>query len=792
MSSYVTNKISIPAPPQVHLSPVPPNFQIPSEEEQIDLRKYYRIIRKRLWYIILVVVVVMSGVTFYTLKLPKIYRATATIQIETKAPQILGRQVEEISELGTGSYYSNKEYYQTQYKVIKSRDVSSRVVKKLKLDSDQEFLYPIETMKDPSFRGKNLSIKDATLKLQGMIIVEPIRESRLVNISIEHPIPTKSQVIANTVAEEYLNYNLEVVLESTINAVKWLSNQLETLQGELEKAEKDLYDFKNRENLLSVSLEDRQNYLANEIQKISEGLADIKKKRIELTAKKSQIEKIETRDPLNMPITPLLDNPLIQNLKNQYAQLTQEKVKMAQEHDENWPAMKELDAKLTDIQKNIQREVNNIIKSIELQFNETIEAEEGYRKQLNQLQQQALEMNLKEIEYNKLFREKENTEKLYSLVLSRTKEADLQKILKANNIRILDRAIKPTSPVKPKVKINLLIGLILGLLGGLGLAFFLEYMDMTIKTQEEVEQELGLTFLGIIPSMGPESSKRGHYYSLKTIREKIDRKKLDEKESTKLLNKDLFILNYPKSSVAECVRSIRTNILFKSTEHPIKQILITSPAPQEGKTTVAIALAITMAQSGNKTLLVDTDMRRPRIHKSFDLPNNSGISSAILGIDNLKSAIQKTQIENLDILPCGPIPPNPAEILHTKRFVEITSEIASLYDRVIYDSPPVAAVTDPVILSTIVDGVILVVKPLITLKSAIKQARKAILDVGKNIIGVIFNDLDLENKEYGYYHYYYSRKYGYYSRYSTDTEKEEKTTSISKTNDHEDSLPGEP
>jgi succinoglycan biosynthesis transport protein ExoP len=244
-----------------------------------------------------------------------------------------------------------------------------------------------------------------------------------------------------------------------------------------------------------------------------------------------------------------------------------------------------------------------------------------------------------------------------------------------------------------------------------------------------------------------------------------------------VFNKDLFVLENPKSSVAECIRSIRTNILFKSAERPIRNILITSPAPQEGKTTVGISLAITMAQSGNRTLIVDTDMRRPRVHKAFNIPNTSGISSAILGIESLSQAIVPSGVENLEVLPCGPIPPNPAEILHTKRFVEIVGELSLKYDRIVFDSPPVVAVTDAVILSTICDGVLIVIRPLSTLKSAARQAKKQILDVGGNIVGVVFNDLDLENRQYGYYHYYYSRKYGYYSRYEDARDSTDDATS---------------
>lgn len=728
------------------------------EEEQIDVRRYLRIVLKRFWQILLVALVVVGAVTFYTLRLPKIYRATTIIQIDPRAPQILGREVEEVSELGTGSYWSNKEYYETQYKVIKSRNVAERVVKEEGLHRSPMFIEPLETIENRDHEVQPVTVDEASRKLQAMIIVEPVKDSRLVNLSVEHPDPRTAQKIANAVADAYIQHNLEHVQSSTVDAARWLNKQLDKQSDDLNDSEKALHFFKEENNLLSVSLDDRQNYLSNEIDKITEGLGEMKQKRIELKAKRSQIKSIDTDDPLSLPITPLLDSPLIQNLKAQYAELAQRKSELAEEHGPNWPAMKEIDAKLDEIRKTIDREVKNVLRSIDLQYKEAIKAEKGYLDAMAELNERALDMNLKEIEFNHLYRQNQQNERTFTLLLERSEEARLQQILKRNNIRILDRALEPMVPAKPRVRLNILIALIIGLMAGVGLAFFLEYMDVTIKTQDEVEQEVGLAFLGIVPSIGQQAGRRGKYGRYGKSRKMLGKGR-EKKED---INKDLFVSTHPTSAVSECVRSIRTNIMFMSPDEPIRRLMITSPGPQEGKTTLVLNLAIAMAQSGSRVLVVDTDLRRPRVHKAFGASNDKGITSILLGAAAIEDVVLTTEVENLFVLPCGPIPPNPAELILTEKFKKLVGDLSDRYDRVIFDSPPVTAVTDAAILVHHVDGAILVFRPLATHKSAAKQTKRALEDVGGNILGAVFNNLDLENKDYGYYHYYYYRKYGYY------------------------------
>jgi succinoglycan biosynthesis transport protein ExoP len=308
----------------------------------------------------------------------------------------------------------------------------------------------------------------------------------------------------------------------------------------------------------------------------------------------------------------------------------------------------------------------------------------------------------------------------------------------------LERAVVPTVPIRPRPIQNLVIGLMLGLGIGIGLAFLIEALDNTLKTQADVEQVMGVPVLGLVPIIGSAPGAEA------------------SRQNDNLRERDLGVFLDPKSIAAECCRSIRTNILFMSPDRPLRTMVVTSPSPQEGKTTTAINLAVTMAEAGGRILLVDTDMRRPRLHRSFGVPNQSGISTVIVGKATLQEAIKRTDVPNLDVLTCGPVPPNPSELLHTERFRVVLADCAKLYDRVILDSPPTSAVTDPAVLGNLSDGVVLVVKAGETTREAGLHARRQLMSAKARLFGVVVNAIDFSNPAYGYDYYYRNYyRYGY-------------------------------
>lgn len=720
-------------------------------EPEIDLRRYLRILDRRKWVILVFLAVVVAGVTAWTLRQTPIYRATATVQVDLRAPSVLGREVEQVEELGTGSYWNNQEYLTTQLKVVQSREVAAAVVKTLHLEQDEDFVGPPEEPRTPT------QIADA---VRGRIKAEVVRDARLIEISVEDPDPERARDIANATAEAYLEQNVERMLSATVSAVDWLSRQATDLQKQLEDSERALYEFRKNHDILSVSLEDRQNIIANQIQKLSDAATEASTRRIELAAKVREMRTLSKMDPLEMPVERLIDNGLVRELKQEHSQLAKERESLSEIYGENWPRIREIDAELASIRGTIDREVKSVLASMEGELRAAQGTESGIRAALDKVQQEALALNVHEVDYNRLEREQKNNEKMYDLVLGRSTETDLARLLRVNNLRVLDQAITPVAPVKPRVHINILLGVVLGLIGGIGLALLLEMLDVTVKSQADLDH-FGAPFLGILPSIEPALERRA----------KRRRKRANGHALTGM-KKDLFVHEHPKSTVSEAARSLRTNLLFTSAEGELRAMVVTSPGPREGKTTVAASLAIVMAQSGSRTVIVDTDMRRPRIHHAFDISSEQGISSVIAGQKTLDDVIQETEVPDLWVIPCGPTPPNPSELLHTARFRELLVQLQDRFDRVIFDSPPIGAVTDAVILATQLDGVVVVAKAAQTRKDGVIQSLAQLHDVGAHILGTVLNDVDLSRREYGYYHYYYRGKGKgyYYQGYGSDRE----------------------
>lgn len=331
-----------------------------------------------------------------------------------------------------------------------------------------------------------------------------------------------------------------------------------------------------------------------------------------------------------------------------------------------------------------------------------------------------------------------------------------------NNLRVLDYAIVPTTPVKPRTSMIIAIAFFFGLLGGIALALLLDALDVSVKGQQDLER-MGLVFLGLVPSINEAINryKRNRNTKKKNV---IDGDEDPVVIPPEKISPELVVHQLPKSTVAESCRVIRTNLLFMSPERELRTLLVTSPGPQEGKTTVAISLAIVMAQGGSRVVLIDLDMRRPRVHQPFGFKKEPGMSEAILGKRTIDEIVRSTDIKGLWIIPSGPVPPNPAELLHTERFSLLLRELSEKFDRVVIDSPPLGPVTDAAIISTQVDGVVMVAKSGATRRAAIKAAWRQLKEIGARVLGTVLNNVSAK-RSYGYYNYYYYRKrgYGYYA-----------------------------
>lgn len=728
------------------------NSEAASEQEDtLDLRDIWIVILKRRWAIFIFFLVVITIVMIYTLRQQKIYQATASIIIEPMAPEVLSG-VREVVDLGTGGYWTNKEFYETQYNIIKSRAIARRVIDKLGLDKDAHFL-GLDHIKDPQERERVAKKVDPIKRLISRITVEPIRNSRMVYIKVEDPNPEFAALLANTVASAYIEANLDTKLDATKSAGDWLSDQLNSLKEKVEKSEKALHDFKKAHNILSVSLEDNQNMLSQRLRSLSESLNKTEVQKIELKSMKDIVEKVK-EDPSKIDSLDMISqNSLIQRLKEEYIKAKTAFLDITEKYGERHQKYQVAKKQLDLVEANIRQEMSNILESFENRYRAIVNTISELKRSIEETKQQAMDLNKLEVEYIKLKRDADNNLNLYQIVLKRQKETDLTGLLRANNVRRLDNALVPQSPIKPRINLHLLLGILIGIVGGVALAFLLERVDNTIKTQEDIERYLKLPFLGLIPLMKED-----------------DTRTLEQKG----ISNDLFVIEFPKSPVAESCRAIRTNLMFLSAEKRMKAIVVTSAGPRDGKTITVISLAISMAQTGKRTLIVDTDMRRPRIHRVFNIENTTGISNYLISDVTLSQVVFPSNVPNLTICPCGPIPPNPAELMYTQRFREFVRDARESFDIVIFDSPPIAAVTDGVVISKIVDGVIVVAKAKKTTKNAVLQLKRQLKDVNAYIIGTILNEIDLESKEYNYYYYsYYYRHYGYY--YGADRYEREKS-----------------
>ena len=720
--------MSPPNQPARPLAPVQEPLR-PTARETPDLRRVLGVLVRRRWVIASVFALVLVLFALKTLREPKVYTASVSLVIELQAPKVLGDQVQDVSDI-SASFWQSKEFFETQFRILKSRAVAERVVQRLSLDRDEDFL-GVRGIKDAGQRGEALRASDAVAILRSRLRVEPVRDSRVVNVLVDDQTPKKAALLADTVADEFIQFNLTEKLGTSKSASEWLRDQVDELQQKLAQSEEQLGKYKRENDILTASLEDSQSMVSRRLAALSDALTKVREQRAELSARLGLVRDARAHGNLR-DLPQVLASPLLQAERTRALQLGEELAEAETRYGEDHPKLRALAERHKAAHANVSREEESIARAAELEAKQAADTETNLSRLLDGVKREAFEVNRKEVDYNRLRREQENNAKIVELVTRRLKDVDLAGLLRTNNVRLLDKAEVPAAASSPNLRFALVLGGLLGLLAGASAAFLLEQLDNTVQGQEDLEAAAQAAFLGIIPEAG-DGDEGG----------------------------DLLIHKKPKSPVAECLRTVRTNLLFIGTERPLQKLLVTSSGPQEGKTTAVIDLGITFAQSGQKVLLVDTDLRRPRIHKAFSLPDGLGLTSVLLDASRLAEAVRHTDVPGLFILPCGPLPPNPAELLHTERFRALLVELSRRYDRILFDSPPVAAVTDALILASQVDGVVLLAKAGKTTREAVVRTRRALADVQARVVGTILNAVDLRRRRgYDSTYYAYSAYYG--------------------------------
>lgn len=721
-----------------------------SAQPPINVLAVWRTVRKHWPTALATALAVALGVTFYTLGQTKIYQASATIQFDPNPPRPLGKGVDMVVDIGAGNYWSNREYHETQYKIIQSMRVALPVVEQLDLQHDASFMTNKLSAKQPPTSA--VRPEDVAEVLRSRLTVAPVKESRLAVVQFEDADPVRAQRVLSTLLDTYVEQNLDYARTSTGSAVDWLGVQLDKVRKDLETNERALHQYKLDKNVLSLDPDAQSNMLREEMKQLNDELTSVRAKKQGVAAQRGELLKVKANDPTHMPANELLQSPLIQQLRQRYEDAVRERAgSLGSGKGAGHPEVVAADARVNAARLALLAEVKNVQQAIDREFTVVTRQEAGLSGLFEASKRRALELNLLEVDYNRLRRSRDNTEKLYSMLLERTKESDLARMMHVNNIRVIDRPLQPERPLRPRVPLNIAFGMLGGLALGVAAAMARSVLDRTIKTPDDVESEMGVVFLGLLPEIGSRGQAGTYHQSRRRRREKMQ-----------IRNPELIVHEAPSSGVAEAARAIRTNLLFMSPDEPFHTLLVTSPAPSEGKTTVGVSIAIAMAQAGQRVVLVDCDLRRPRIHRVFGKTSVLGLTTAVVEGRATESVVVETEIPNLSIVPAGPLPPNPAELFHSERFKTFLRRLSEDFDRVIIDSPPVVTVTDAAVLSTLVDGVVIVVRAFATPKDIARHAVRAIRDVGGRVVGTVLNAVNLDRDEYKYHYYYYRRDGKYY------------------------------
>ncbi len=687
----------------------------PSLTELLHLRDYWKTVRKRIWTLVNFFVLLVGSVTVLTLLQPRIYEAIASLQIDAMPPRYT--QFQEVNPLGTGQYLSDLEYYNTQHTKLRSRSQAEAVMEELQLADDPMFV----------------DAEDPIGKLLRMVTVEPKTKTRIVYLRCRSTDQEFTEQLCQAWAEVFVTRNLESLQSGVVEARERLATQVGEAKVSAQEAEIALHRFRKEHNVLTLSSDDRESLQTRQLEELTTAHAQAQAERVKRQAEYDSLRELvrRERDPARLALT--VQNDVLQSLREELLAERRLREELAGTYGEKHRNMVEVTTRIDELQAQIRAEAGNEVARAKAMFEVALAREAELEAALSGQTSDHLGLGDLETRYTELVREAETRSTIYEYLLQRAQETSITEQLQVNNVQVVDRAEAAIDPVKPNVAVNISLAILIGLAGGISLAIFFDYMDTTIKTREEVEQ-LGIPFLGIIPSV---PGIQGDSWEMARQRY-------------------LYSLHHPKSAFAEFLRTIRTNITYmaRAEGRGGHRLLITSAGPREGKTTTSVNLGITMASGGRRVALVDADLRRPSLHHAFGLPNERGLSDLIAGTARPEDCALETPQEGLFVIPSGPRPPNPAEMLGSERVADILEELEGQYDVVIVDTPPVVAVTDAVVLSQKVDGVILVVKSFKVSKDLVAQAKQQLLDVDANLVGVILNDFDIQRKSYGYYYYY--------------------------------------
>jgi capsular exopolysaccharide synthesis family protein len=754
----------------------------PDASEDLHLRSLLRTVRKRKWLVISVTIIVTTLVALQAFGKKSVYQASTVIKIDKEDSTVL--RIGDVTLQADDSDSIN-----TEILILKSSSLLEDMIVELKLDKNPRLVEPSgktawEVIKElgkrkspattapipvstpnqaqvavseqssplqPRSREESARLAPYVRVVQGGLTIDPIEDTRALRISFTHTDPTIAAIVANGLADRFRKYNFESKTEKFTDTSDWLQRSTRELQGKVQRAEQELANYSGQHNIFST--EGKESLSSDKLTKLHDQLMRAATDRL---LKQSLYEEVKQGRVAQLPEA--FVDPRILELQKKLGELSISSAQLSAEYGPQNPRVLEVNQQVAAIQEQLTGGRKGLEDKLKAEYERAVRDEKSFNAAFDQAKQEAVQQNQAAIQYNILKQDVDTSRSLYTDFLQKTNQTNLQVAEQHNNVRVIEPADVPSGPIGPNRPRTILIAFLLSLAAGVGLVFFLEYLDNTVKTSEDVMRYAQLPVLGVIPTitLGPwhkrsfrKSKKNEHILTESTNGAETGIKL--HNGSSKLIALDA------RSFAAESYRGLRTSVLMSTAGRRPKKILVTSGQPGEGKTTTVINTALSLAQLGAKVLIIDCDLRKPTAHKAFDVDYSRGLSLYLSSDEEVEGLIQELETPNLSLLPCGPPPPNPAELISSDRMKEMLRTVSEKYDHILIDSPPLMNVVDSVIISTLVDGVILVVHGGKSTRDILRRSRHELSNVGAKIFGVVLNNMDMRGDNY--YYYYRSGEY---------------------------------
>ena len=710
---------------------------------QHPLLSYWRILKKRKWTIVATFAIILVLAIIATLRMPRLYEAASRIAIYPENSNVLG-----LKDLENGGMSEDWDYnvsLETQLSILRSDALALKVVEALHLDSNPRFTGFVPVANDASRSIGSANLGPDSQQIASMLsifrsglTVQVMPRTRVIEITYIHPDPQLAAEVTNALVKTFVEENFRTKYESTSQTADWLSRELSDLQLKVQASEEKLVRYEKQKGI--VGIDEKQNIVTAKLDELNKELTGAQTDRMQ---KEANYGLAEAGDPSGF--AKLSADNLLEKLRVQQAELETQYAQAITQFGPSYPEVIQLRSQLNQVRNSIATEQKNLLSKVRDEYMAAIQRETLLTSAFDHQKQEANQLNESGIEYTALRRDADSNRQLYQSLLQRLKEASVTAGLRSSNIRVIDVARLPTGPAKPDVRRNIFLGFLLGLAGGVALAFLQESMDTTVGSLEELSAITALPMLGVIPLQLAENGRRhlhpagGSLITASTVDGPVAHVR-------------------PKSEAAESYRALRTSILLSSFGAPPKVVLVTSALPQEGKTTVSANSAVVLAQKGGRVLLVDADLRRPGVARALGLKTSGGLSTLLSGVDTMENVmVPFPGLPFLQVLPAGPIPPNPVELLGSSVMKDCIARWRNEFDHIIFDTPPCLSVTDSVVLSVEADRAILVARSGQTPKGAVRRASELLLQVNARVMGVVLNAFNFRSTDDNYY--YYGSKY---------------------------------